>query len=190
VTEVSSPATELPGGATLRPAADLDPAGLLDFFRRLPEGDRTFFKEDVLDEHTVAEWTRPGRARRSAVVEDDGTVRGFVSVLPLVGWSSHVGEVRLVVDPEFRGRGLGRALGRAALLQALELGLGKVFVEVVADQEPAVVMFSELGFEPEALLRSHVRDRTGALRDLMVLSHLVDDTWSGLATSGVQDELS
>ena len=74
--------------------------------------------------------------------------------------------MRLVVDPEARGQGLGRALARWALLQALDGGLKKLTVEVVAEQEGAVAMFGGLGFQAEGLLRDHVRDRDGELRDL------------------------
>jgi ribosomal protein S18 acetylase RimI-like enzyme len=98
--------------------------------------------------------------------------------------------VRVVVDPAVRGRGIGRALSRAGLVTGLELGLSKLVVEVVADALPAVAMFEALGFEPEALLRDHVRDRTGSLRDLLVLSHFVEGTWSGMATAGLEDELT
>lgn len=57
------------------------------------------------------------------------------------------------------------------------------------DAVPAIGMFEGLGFEPEALLRDHVRDKTGALRDLVVLAHLVEGTWSGMATAGLEDAL-
>jgi hypothetical protein len=39
------------------------------------------------------------------------------------------------------------------------------------------------------LLRDHIRDRSGQLRDLMVLAHHVGETWSGMATVGVDQEL-
>ena len=35
----------------------------------------------------------------------------------------------------------------------------------------ALAMFSGLGFRPEALLRDHVKDRDGATRDIVILSH-------------------
>jgi len=57
----------------------------------------------------------------------------------------------------------------------------------VADQTPAVVMFQALGFQPEALLRDHVCDRAGHLRDLMVLAHLVEDRWAELTGAGIED---
>ena len=55
---------------------------------------------------------------------------------------------------------------------------------------PAIGMFEALGFEPEALLRDHVRDKTGELHDLVVLAHLVEGTWSGMATAGLEDALA
>jgi len=166
-----------------------DAAQVQAFFQRVPEGDRTFFKEDVLDPDLVRVWTREDRGRR-AVACDNGTVVGYVAVIPGVGWSSHVGEMRLVVDAGQRGKGLGRGLARRGLLDAFELGLSKIVVEVVADQTAAAGMFQAIGFEPEAMLRNHVRDRSGELRDLLVLAHHPEDTWSGLATAGVEDALA
>jgi GNAT superfamily N-acetyltransferase len=166
--------------------SDVD--ALLAFFERIPEAERTFFKEPVLDRATVEGWLIGGRGRRGLACADGG-VSGYVAVIPLGGWSDHVGEVRLVVDPDRRGQGLGRALARWALLQALELGLRKLVVEVVADQDSAVAMFSGLGFRAEGLLRDHVRDRDGELRDLVLLAHPVDDQWSAMSTAGIDDAL-
>jgi len=157
------------------------------FVARVPEGDRTFFKEDVGAPGVLAAWTRPGTAR--AVAVEDGEVIGYVAVVPLHGWSSHVGEVRVIVDPDRRGRGIGRALARRAVLDAVELELRKMVVEVVADQEPTIAMFRSLGFDPEALLTDQVRDRSGALRDLMILAHSVEEQWSSMAVAGIADEL-
>ena len=138
-------------------AADRD--AVERFVERVPEGDRTFFKEDVEAPGVLDAWTRPGTAR--AVAVEDGEVIGYVAVVPLHGWSSHVGEVRVIVDPDRRGRGIGRALARRAVLEAVELELRKMVVEVVADQEPTIAMFRSLGFDPEALLTDHVRDQLG-----------------------------
>jgi L-amino acid N-acyltransferase YncA len=119
----------------------------------------------------------------------DGQVVGWMSVVPLHGWSGHVGEVRLIVDPAHRGRGVGRELARRAVLEAVELDLGKLVVEVVADQAPTIAMFRALGFDPEALLPDHVRDRSGALRDLMILAQSVEAQWSAMSVAGIADEL-
>ena len=168
-------------------ADDLD--ALLGFFGRVPESERTFFKEPVLDRGTVESWLTSDRGRRGIALAD-GSVAGYAAVVRLTGWSDHVGEVRLVVDPEHRGRGLGRALARWALLQAVECGLTKLTVEVVADQTGAVAMFTGLGFRAEGMLEDHVRDRDGALRDLVLLAHPVEDHWSAMETAGIDDALA
>jgi ribosomal protein S18 acetylase RimI-like enzyme len=167
---------------------------LLRFFSGLPEGDLTFIKEEVTDPDTVRSWaTEKGPGGRWVAVDDggdDGEVTGYVAVRPLPGWSDHVGEVRLVVSPASRGSGLGRELARRALVEAVGAGLKKLVVEVVAEQGAALALFTELGFTGEALLVDHIRDRTGQLRDLLVLAHHVGETWSGMDTVGIADDLN
>jgi ribosomal protein S18 acetylase RimI-like enzyme len=175
---------------TVTPLTEAHCEALVRFFADLPEGDRTFIREDVTDPEVVRGWTAgsPG-VDRWVAVDDGGRVFGYVAVLRLPGWSDHVGEVRLVVSPDRRGSGLGRELARHAVVHALEAGLTKLVVEVVADQGPALALFTGLGFTGEALLVDHIRDRDGNLRDLMVLAHHVRDTWSGMDAVGVAEEL-
>jgi ribosomal protein S18 acetylase RimI-like enzyme len=171
----------------IRPIEPGDEAALTRFFERIPESDRTFLKEDVDDPAVVADWARPESARAIAV--EDGEVRGSVAMVPLHGWSSHVGELRLVVDPDHRGHGVGRALARRAVHDAMEMELSKLVVEVIADQEALVGMFRALGFEPEALLADHVRDRNGELRDLLVLANSVESQFASMSAVGIVDDL-
>jgi L-amino acid N-acyltransferase YncA len=173
----------------IRPPRPDDLDGLLAFFARIPEAERTFFKERVLDRAAVEGWLGGGPGRRGLAC-DAGEVAGYVAVVPLPGWSDHVGEVRLVVDPARRGAGVGRTLARWALLQALELGLAKLYVEVVADQEGAVAMFTALGFQAEGLLREHVRDGEGHRRDLILLAHPVEDQWAAMSAAGIDDAVT
>jgi len=171
----------------IRPIEAGDGDALSSFFERIPESDRTFFKEDVGDPRVLADWVRPDTGRTVAI--EDGVVVGALAVVPLVGWSSHVGEVRLVVDPDQRGHGIGRRLARQAVLDAVDMSLGKLVVEVIADQAPLIAMFRGLGFEPEALLTDHVRDRSGQTRDLIVLANSVDEQFAALSAAGVTEQL-
>jgi GNAT superfamily N-acetyltransferase len=174
----------------IRTIVTSDREALARFFAAVPEGDRTFFKEDVLDEHVVANWGVPRDGdERVIAVEDTGEIVAWMALSGGVGWSAHVSDLRLVVAPTHRRRGLGRTLAQRALLDALRLGYMKIAVELVADQSGAIEMFTDLGFEPEALLIDQVRDRTGDLRDLIVLAHYADDVAGELAALGVQGEL-
>jgi L-amino acid N-acyltransferase YncA len=159
------------------------------FLERIPEGDRTFFKEDVDDAEVRAAWVRPGTRDVRLLAVDGGTVLGYGALVPLQGWSSHVGEVRVIVDPAHRGRGIGRALARRAVLAAVSLDLTRMVVEVVAGEESTIGMFRAQGFEPEALLKDHVRDQTGELRDLMILAHSVEESYASLTATGIADSV-
>lgn len=171
----------------IRPLEGSDHDRFAAFLAAIPEGDRTFFKEDVLDESAVAEWSSGSAKGRRMVAVDGDDVVGYLAVVPGVGWTAHVGEIRLVVAPSHRRGGVGKGLARAAIAVAVEQDVAKLMVEVVTDQTAAIGMFTDLGFEGEALLRDHVRDRDGTLHDLIVLAHHVDDEWAGMITSGIAD---
>ena len=168
-------------------AGDVD--RVAEFFERVPEGDRTFFKEPVAGTSTVQGWLSDGSIRILAIDDDGATVAGYAAVIPGVGWSGHVGELRLVVDPARRRQGLGAALAKAALAAALESGLSKVVVEAIATQDATIALFAGLGFQPEALLVDQVRDAGGGLHDLMVLAMNGNETWATLTAMGLDQPL-
>jgi ribosomal protein S18 acetylase RimI-like enzyme len=170
----------------IRPLTPDDTDAVTRFLADLPEGDLTFLKEDI-DPGTVARWVSDHR--RWLVVGEDGEPQAMLGIVPGSSWSSHVGELRLVVGQNYRRRGLGRRLARYGLAQAVRLGLSKIVVEVVADKEGDIAMFTSIGFDPEALLRDHIRDREGNLRDLVLLSHDVAGRSSSLAVIGLDDEV-
>ncbi|MGZ4481542.1 MAG: N-acetyltransferase family protein [Gaiellales bacterium] len=169
----------------IRPLEPRDRPGLQAFLRRIPEGDKTFFKEPIDDEAHVASWFEPAGTRWLAVGGDE--VLGYVAVVALHGWSSHVGEIRLIVDPAHRGEGVGSALAKHAIVAAFRGGLTKLVVEVLANQEFTIGMFRALGFDPEALLTGQVRDRDGRLQDLMILAHTADEALAGPTAAGLAD---
>jgi ribosomal protein S18 acetylase RimI-like enzyme len=166
----------------VRAYTDDDATALKAFFARVPEGDRTFFREDVLADG----WRSDPNEHRWVAIDGDDVV-GSLVIRCGVAWSSHVGELRIVVDPARRRQGIGQALARVALVEGVRLGLHKLVVEVVAAQESTVAMFTGLGFEAEALLKSHVRDGAGNVHDLFLMAHFVDDTWSTMTTTGIAD---
>ena len=160
---------------------------LAELFGQLSERDLTLIKEDLTDPGSVRGWA--ARAGQQWVALDGADIVGYAAVRPLAEWSDHVGELRLVVDPARRGAGVGRALARHALIEAVRAGRRKLVVELAADQKNALAMFTSLGFTGEALLRDHIRDRNGKLHDLVMLAHFVDGMWAGMDAIGLSDEL-
>jgi ribosomal protein S18 acetylase RimI-like enzyme len=53
---------------------------------------------------------------------------------------------KMAVDQKFRGKGLGEALGRAAIRQAQELGAEKIILYSNTMLEPAITLYRKLGF--------------------------------------------
>jgi L-amino acid N-acyltransferase YncA len=174
--------------AELRPLTSADAEATARFLKFLPEGDLTFLKEPA-DDDTVNRWLADDRTRRLVAVGPDGELQAMLSIFPGALWSSHVGELRLVVGEPFRRRGLGRRLARFGLAEALRLGLRKVMVEVVAGKEGDIAMFESIGFQAEALLRDQICDREGNLHDLVLLSHDVETGASAMEVLGIAGEV-
>jgi ribosomal protein S18 acetylase RimI-like enzyme len=172
----------------ISPLQSGDVDGVWTFFRRMQEQDRTFVKEPVDGPETVRRWVDATDATRLVAKSSDRVV-GYVAVLSGIGWSSHVGELRLVVDADERRQGIGHRLARHGLAAAIEAGLTKVVVEVAATQDSAIALFTNLGFHAEALLEDHVRDRNGVFSDLIVLAIRVDDDWDLVNTVGLSEAL-
>jgi len=181
-------------GATLE-LARLQPGdaqALADFVAQLPPHDLLFLRRDISQPKVISAWMQAiaeGRLHSLAVREAGVLVGCTAIVVDALSWSRHVGELRVLVAPVWRGRGLGRLLVQQCFAQALELGLDKLVAQMTVDQVAAIAVFEELGFRAEALLRDHVKDRDGQLHDLALLSHDVAAVQSRLEAYGVSDAL-
>lgn len=146
---------------------------MLGFARVLPEHDLLFLGRDLKHPKVISAWLEQIAAGEidSLVVEgEQGVVATSALVVDPLGWSSHVGEVRLLVLPGARGHGVGRALLEEAFGMAATRGLKKLVARMTPDQTGAIALFESLGFRGEALLRDHVMARDGQVHDLVILS--------------------
>lgn len=151
-----------------------DEAAMLAFAETLPEHDLLFLGRDLRHPRVIAAWVAAIDEGYidSLVAEDGGKFVGTAALVrdPL-GWSAHVGEIRLLVAPGKRGAGLGRDLLEGIYSIALERRLDKITAQMTPDQIGSVMLFESLGFRAEALLKDHVRDRAGNTHDVAILSH-------------------
>lgn len=151
-----------------------DEGAMLAFAETLPEHDLLFLGRDLRHPRVIAAWVAAIDEGYidSLIAEDGGKFVGTAALLrdPL-GWSAHVGEIRLLVAPTKRGNGLGRDLLEGVYAIALERRLEKITAQMTPDQIGSVMLFESLGFRAEALLKDHVRDRAGNTHDVAILSH-------------------
>lgn len=168
------------GEVILRPMVREDEERLLEFFARVPPEDRLFLREDVSKRETIEGWVRhldydrvlPILAEANGRIVADATLHRRK-----MSWTSHTGKVRVVIDKEYRGRGLGSKLIGTLIDVGRDAGLDKLVAEVLVTQHTALRAFERLGFERAAVLPNYVKDQTGAVHDLVVLIYDLAAEW-------------
>lgn len=79
------------------------------------------------------------------------------------------GEFGMLVDPGWRGRGVGSALVRAAIGWARCQGLHKLCLEVFAHNTAAIALYHKFGFAEEGRRVRQYRRASGELWDSIVM---------------------
>jgi len=154
-----------------------DRAALVGFVASLSAHDLLFVPRDLGHPKVIDAWMRSldGGELVSLVAREGGKMVGCTAIfVDELSWSRHVGELRVLVAPDWRGRGLGRTLIQECFAQALELGLRKLVAQMTVDQRSAIALFEELGFRAEALLGKQPGDLGDWIRDQGVVSGAID----------------
>jgi RimJ/RimL family protein N-acetyltransferase len=162
------------GDIEIRLMSPEDEAAVLTFGKGLPTHDLLFLPRNISEPKVLSAWVKEierGAIQSLLAVKDGRVVGCGTLVRDPHSWSPHVGEIRMVVSPEVRGKGVGKALSQETFALALGAGLEKLSVQMTVDQQPAIALFESLGFKAEALLRDHVRDVGGKTHDIVVLGH-------------------
>lgn len=159
----------------MRPLEKSDEKELLAFFKRIPKEDRILLKDDVVDAKTVKRWCSTiDYAKTLPLLAIDGKrIVGDATLHREQGWMNHVGRIRAVVDPGYRGSGIGQALVGEFLEIAKDLGITMMDAEIMAEQRLGRKMFERMGFGVVALLPHHAMDLEGQAHDVVVLSRQV-----------------
>ena len=157
---------------SVRPIEPSDAERFYWFLGGITDEDRKYLRVDVRNRNLVMERVRnpdPERCFR-LVAEDE---REIVAEAALEtygpGWEEDVGEMRLLVAPHYRGRGLGRLLAREIYLQGFRLRLKRLVARAMRPQLGARRILKRLGFVQEAMLPDHVKDTEGHRQDLIIM---------------------
>ncbi len=163
---------------------------MLAFAEELPEHDLLFLKRNIREAKVVDAWLNSVTDGdiHSIIAKRDGKILGCTALLSdKLSWSPHVGEVRVLVAAAMREQGLGRLLIQECFIAGLELGLEKLIAQMTVDQEAAISVFEDMGFQAEALLKDQVQDHTGARYDIIMLSHDVEKFHTQLDAYGITE---
>ena len=171
---------------------ELEPATVKAFTDKLSERDLLFLSRDIREPKVVEAWSRSlgeGDMVTIAAMRDDEIVGITAIVCDRLSWSSHVGELRILLAPEAREFGLGRTLIQESFLMGLDLKLEKLTVRMLLDQERAITVLEEMGFRTEAMFRDHVKDTDGKKHDLLIMSHDVAGVQARMQAYGLDEAL-
>ena len=167
-------------GFVVRPLTPADLDQLLDLFVAVVDEGRWLGTQPPVDRDAQ-------RERFAQVLDQPETGASLVAVAGdrVVG---HVGVhlerygvagLGMMVDVEWRGRGVGGALVDAAIAAAREIGAHKLALQVWPHNDVARRLYLRHGFEEEGVLRRQYRRRNGELWDAVLMGLVLDETSPG-----------
>ena len=150
-----------------------DESSLLTFFKRIPVDERQLFKDDVTRVAVIQGWVRnldytnilPLLAFEGSRIVGDATLHRDRR-----GWARHVATIRVTLDPDYRRRGLARALVKEFVELANPLRIAILQAEILDVQKEARRLFEEMGFQRAATMAQHAIDLAGRVHDILIYS--------------------
>lgn len=156
---------------------------LLAFYKHLPPDDRKYLKVDVTDREVVRRrilLTEQGNVFRLVALAGDKIAADGMLEVREEAWQRHQAELRVIVDPAFRRRGLGLLLMRELYFLAAGRKVQTVVAKFMRPQEDARRICRALGFREESLLPDYVTDRSGQTQDLVIMTADMKEFWNEL----------
>ena len=162
---------------TLRPLQP-DDKDRLYAWRNSPEVAAYMYTEHQISPEEHARWFYglAGDARRDyRIIEVDGVAAGPANFYDIDRVQGRAAWAYYLADPSVRGKGVGGYIEFVMIERAFgELGLRKLWCEVLITNEPVWKLHQKFGFMQEALLRAHVI-KAGQPVDVMGLGLLAED---------------
>jgi UDP-4-amino-4,6-dideoxy-N-acetyl-beta-L-altrosamine N-acetyltransferase len=161
----------------LRPLARGDRERLLAW-RNLPEVARWMYSDHAIRAEEHARWFEAAPEdprRRYWIIEADSRPVGLANLYDLAPEHGRTAWAYYLADPSTRGKGIGAYVEYWMIERVFgELGLNKLWCEVLIDNEPVWRLHESFGFRREALFRQHVR-KAGVPTDVVGLGLLAGD---------------
>ncbi len=152
----------------VRPARAEDARAMAELFAAVA-AERTGIASEPpvdIDERTAIFVAGMAGAAGTFVAVAGDQIVGLIRVKP----SHHgFGDLAMLVDRDWRGRGAGSALVRAAIDWARGQGLHKLSLEVFAHNQAAIALYRKSGFAEEGRRPGQYRRASGELWDSIIM---------------------
>jgi len=156
----------------LRPIRRTDCAALQKFFYAVPEPERLFIERPVTDTTLFENWCKNIDLERdfTVLMLDKRKIIGWVNLhMPQGGWKRHIGRLRLLTHPDYRGRDVSMVLIQEMIRVARYLGLWRLEAELNGERKLAIRSLQLLGFEELYCLQDYVIDMTRQTHDYVLM---------------------
>lgn len=168
-------------GVTVRPLQQGDEDLLFQMYNRLAQEDRWFLDADVSNIETIGSWVR--ERDKKGLISIVGVLEGKIIAHAILIWrdygaKSHIGKIRITVDPSFRERHLGTWILLDLHNVAISIGLELLVMRLVQDRDSYVIRgVRRLDFSEEAVLKNYVKDREGNPHHLLIMVKRLKKGW-------------
>jgi len=160
-----------------------DLENMMAFYQTLPEEDRKYLKVDVTDRDVVRKrmaLVEQGNVFRLVALAGKRILADAMLEISIEEWRRHQGELRVIVAPEARHNGLGLVMMRELYFIAADRKVEMVVAKFMRPQEGARRICRRLGFHEESILPDYVKDRSGEVQDLIIMSADMKEFWNDL----------
>lgn len=168
-------------GVTLRPLEPGDEDALFEMFRRFSEDELWFLNHDVSDPGVFEDWVKSLDLNRVASIVallEGRIISNAALMVKDYGAKSHIGKVRIAVDPSFREKRLGTWMLFDLVNVAMAIGLKTVVMRLVQEKDASVMnAVRRLDFTEEAVLEDYVLDRAGNPCNLVIMTKRLPTEW-------------
>jgi RimJ/RimL family protein N-acetyltransferase len=157
----------------IRPTIEKDLELVYDMFQRADDDDMIFLKDKVKNKGTVERWYQNIDFSRvfPVVAMYQDKIVGSTTLHFMTKSKRHMAEIRIFLDKDFRGIGLGSYLVKSQIKIAKELGLKYVIAEIISEHYKLIKSFRKLGFSRKCDLEDYFMTDKGKLYDITIMMY-------------------
>ena len=165
---------------------DLD--RMLAFFSQLPAAVKNHLRYNVGKDREVGmrrldQVDEQNHWRLVAELEAGDFVADGTMDREMFGWTRHIADMRIVVDPRFDDKGLREAIAEELLRAAQQAGVERLQTEVLQEHTSYISVLEHIGFTREVVRKAYAKGVDGKLHDVIIMSNDLESIWKRLEDS-------
>jgi ribosomal protein S18 acetylase RimI-like enzyme len=168
-------------GVTLRPLKHGDENALFEMFKLFSKDELWFLNHDVSDPRLFEDWVKGldlNRVVSIVALLEGRIISNGALMMKQFGAKSHIGKVRIAVDPSFREKRLGTWMLLDLVNVSMAIGLKTVVMRLVQERDASLMnAVRKLDFTEEAVLENYVLDSGGNPCNLVIMTKRLPTEW-------------